>query len=141
MLSTRLRLLSVALLVGATGCSGTGHPRPMREGPGPSSQLPVWPIGGGGVGGGGVGGGGVGGVDPGGPPADGPPSATPRAASSGAACESLGQCCAGLVGADEAACLEVLQQHDEPYCADAVLRFCWSVQVCDVEGCSTHGGP
>ena len=130
----------------AIGCSGTGHPRAMREGRGSPYILPVVPGSSGVVGGGTATGGGSGAQGTGDAPPtsstprtpNAPPSTSPQSTSS---CEALGQCCAGLVADDEAACLAVVQAHDPAYCEEGVQRFCWNVQICDVDGCSSHGGP
>ncbi len=128
----------------ASGCSGTGHPRAMRESRGSPYTLPVVPGSSGVVGGGtATGGGGQRTGDA--PPTPSPPSSPPTPPStspqSTSSCEALGQCCAGLVADDEAACIAVVQAHDPAYCEQGVQRFCWNVQICGADGCSSHDGP
>lgn len=135
MTSRLITLASAALLCSASACGGTGHPRPMREG---SARVFV-PIGSQVSGGGGSGSGGT----QAGEPEDDAGSAPPPAAAwpQVSACEELGQCCSALVADDEAACIAVVQAHDEPFCRAGVQRFCWNAQICNTEGCSSHAGP
>ena len=130
-----MRFRLAVFLALLAGCSGPSHPRAMGD-RGAGSGLGV-------VGGGATGGGGAApaGSGPAPAPTDAPPPPPPRgpAPAPPSDCETLGQCCAAMVGDDEVACLDVLQGYDEPRCRLGVDRFCAFAQICDADGCSSFG--